>query len=198
MPRNYMKNDDRRELILNTACRLFAEKGYDLVTTKMLAKEVGCSEALLYRYFPSKDSIYDVLFEEYSQAQKEPVVLDLIGGSAIRTLRELFEALSAWEYERKTATVVRNGLYQAVQNRPSYMARIQAVVMEGNDIVVSSIVPIIETGKAAGEIRSAKDSLTLGKIFWAICTGVTFLADPSGINRGRASLSFDDIAFIFN
>ena len=198
MSRNYMKNDDRRELILDTACRLFAERGYDLVTTKVLAAEAGCSEALLYRYFQSKDAIYEELFEEYEKAQREPVVIEMINDSALETLKNLFEEISSLRYERKTDVPVREGLYQAIQNRPSCMERARDVIMEGNDIVVSSIVPIIEAGKANGEIRSEKDSLTLGKIFWAICSGITFLSDPYKKRPGRFTLGFEDVAFIFD
>ena len=37
---------------------VFAEKGFDGTTTRELAKAAGVSEALLYKHFPSKESLY--------------------------------------------------------------------------------------------------------------------------------------------
>src|SRR6185503_3576029 len=37
---------------------LFARKGFASTTTKELAEAAGVSEALLYKHFPSKESLY--------------------------------------------------------------------------------------------------------------------------------------------
>ena len=197
MARQYMKNDERRDQILDAACRLFAESGFDKVTTKALAKEAGCSEALLYRYFPSKDKIYDALFEEYVQAQKEQAVLELINDSALKTLQAVYESLTNQDFDRKTEKTVRPGLYLAVQNRPSCYDRVRQAVMDGNDIVMNSIVPVIDYGKSSGEITSKKDSVILGKLFWAICSGNVLQREFLGGNTNRHVLKFEDIISIF-
>lgn len=53
-----MSGDERREAIVRAARTLFAEKGFDGATTRDLANAAGVSEALLYKHFPSKDSLY--------------------------------------------------------------------------------------------------------------------------------------------
>src|SRR6266850_7406999 len=50
--------NERREAILQAVKRVFAEKGLDGATTRELAKAAGVSEALLYKHFPSKESLY--------------------------------------------------------------------------------------------------------------------------------------------
>lgn len=50
--------DARREAILEAALPLFAEKGFEAVTTKEIAEAAGVSEALLYRHFASKHEIW--------------------------------------------------------------------------------------------------------------------------------------------
>lgn len=64
-----MGNEKRSRQILETACRLFANKGYDAVTTKEIAKATNCSEALIFRYFPTKEIIYQVLFDEWKAGE---------------------------------------------------------------------------------------------------------------------------------
>lgn len=49
-----------REKILETALKLFSEKGYLGATTKEIAKKAGIAEVTLFRHFPSKE----LLFEE--------------------------------------------------------------------------------------------------------------------------------------
>jgi AcrR family transcriptional regulator len=48
----------RREAILEASLRLFAEHGLHGVTTRQIAEACGISEALLYRHFPGKESLY--------------------------------------------------------------------------------------------------------------------------------------------
>ena len=49
----------RKEQITEKAADLFAEKGFDGVTTKEIAASCEISEAALYKYFDSKDELYD-------------------------------------------------------------------------------------------------------------------------------------------
>jgi len=61
-----MENTPRQQEIINAAIKIIAQKGFQELTTKHLAEEVGVSEAALYRHFESKtDLIHKIL--EYFQ-----------------------------------------------------------------------------------------------------------------------------------
>jgi AcrR family transcriptional regulator len=53
----------RREAIVAAVRDVFAEKGFDGTTTRELAKAAGVSEALLYKHFPSKESLYAAMLD---------------------------------------------------------------------------------------------------------------------------------------
>lgn len=53
-----MSGEARRESIVNAVLPLFARKGFANTTTRELAQAAGVSEALLYKHFPSKESLY--------------------------------------------------------------------------------------------------------------------------------------------
>lgn len=53
-----LDSDDRRKAIVNAAVPLFARSGFAGTTTRELAAAAGVSEALLFRHFPSKQSLY--------------------------------------------------------------------------------------------------------------------------------------------
>jgi AcrR family transcriptional regulator len=54
---------DRSEQILRGAIRFFAERGFG-GQTRELARELGVSTGLLYRYFPSKEDLIDEIYQE--------------------------------------------------------------------------------------------------------------------------------------
>ena len=53
-----LDSDERRKAIVAAAIPLFAGKGFAGTTTRELAEAAGISEALLFRHFPSKVSLY--------------------------------------------------------------------------------------------------------------------------------------------
>ncbi|WP_448587171.1 TetR/AcrR family transcriptional regulator [Thermocrinis sp.] len=63
MPR--LKNTKDR--ILETALKLFSEKGIKETTVKDIAKEVGITEGAIYRHFLSKDELVNTLFSSQSE-----------------------------------------------------------------------------------------------------------------------------------
>ena len=57
--RTRLKGEERRALILEAARRVFLESGFAGARTRRIAEEAGITEALLYRFFPSKLAIYE-------------------------------------------------------------------------------------------------------------------------------------------
>ena len=57
--RTRLKGEERRRLILEAARRVFLESGFAGARTRRIAEEAGITEALLYRFFPSKLAIYE-------------------------------------------------------------------------------------------------------------------------------------------
>ena len=66
------KSEQTRALIVETALRLFRERGYEATTMRAIAKEAGVSVGNAYYYFGSKEELiqayYDELQEEHVKA----------------------------------------------------------------------------------------------------------------------------------
>jgi len=64
-----------KEEILHTALALFAERGYDAVSTAMIAERLGITKGALYRHFENKQEIFtaiiDRMFELDAQRAQE-------------------------------------------------------------------------------------------------------------------------------
>jgi len=69
-PRKYKAGALLREQIVEAAGRLFGELGFENVSVRRIAQEVGCSQMALYAHFADKQTllrhICDLLFERYT------------------------------------------------------------------------------------------------------------------------------------
>lgn len=58
-----VNHEEYREELLKNSFELFARKGYDSVTMREIARELGISTGTLYHYFPNKSSIFGQMIE---------------------------------------------------------------------------------------------------------------------------------------
>jgi len=68
-----------RDRILRSALKLFSEKGYLGATTREIADEAGIAEVTLFRYFPSKELLFEEVVNTYSFLPKLKVLIKEIG-----------------------------------------------------------------------------------------------------------------------
>jgi AcrR family transcriptional regulator len=62
--RTRLRAEERREKILEAARRVFLESGFAGARTRRIAEEAGITEALLYRFYPSKTEIFRAAVHE--------------------------------------------------------------------------------------------------------------------------------------
>lgn len=60
--------DERRQEILEAAIKLFSEKGYDKTSISDIAAYLKISQGLCYRYFKSKEEIFEKALDEYANS----------------------------------------------------------------------------------------------------------------------------------
>lgn len=59
--------EERKQEILDTAMKLFSENGFEKTSISDIAKEIGVAQGLCYRYFPSKDILFQSAINQYAQ-----------------------------------------------------------------------------------------------------------------------------------
>src|SRR5215472_13749582 len=85
-----LDGDKRHKAIVQAAVPLFARKGFAGTTTRELAEAAGISEALLFRHFPSKQSLYREILRlgcEGDPALERLATLPASTDTAIRIVR---------------------------------------------------------------------------------------------------------------
>lgn len=89
MPRITRNPEERRQEILDTALRLFCEKGYERTSMADIASAMHVAQGLCYRYFPSKEALFDTAVDRYAGVLADRITEGL--KAADPTLRQLVE-----------------------------------------------------------------------------------------------------------
>lgn len=81
----------RKQEIIDTALKLFVEKGYEKTSITDIAKAIGVAQGLCYRYFPSKEALFDSAIDQYADV----LVEQMMGSDTDEdlTLRQIIEAM---------------------------------------------------------------------------------------------------------
>lgn len=73
--------EERRQEILKTAIALFSERGYEKTSIGDIAKEMNVAQGLCYRYFPSKEVLFDTAVDQYAQRIADKIAAVLQDGT---------------------------------------------------------------------------------------------------------------------
>lgn len=66
-----MNGQERRDQIIQGAMNIFARKGFRGTTTREIAQNLGISEALMFKYFPTKEALYRAIIEKRTDRAEE-------------------------------------------------------------------------------------------------------------------------------
>src|SRR5919106_2494815 len=69
--RRRLSGAERRDRIVRQAAEVFAEEGF-AATTRELAKRLGVTQALLYKFYPSKQALIDAVYETVFRDRWDP------------------------------------------------------------------------------------------------------------------------------
>ena len=67
----YDLDSERRDAILNAALKEFSIQGYDNASTNIIAKEAGISKALMFHYVSSKQELFLVVYDYFSDLMEK-------------------------------------------------------------------------------------------------------------------------------
>jgi AcrR family transcriptional regulator len=114
-----MAAGDRCEQILHGAMELFAEKGFRGATTREIARHLGISEALMFKYFPSKEALYRAIIQKKTDGSEEMFFPK--------------EAIQAKD-DRQVFRSVASYLISKNSEDPTFMRLIQYGALEGHEL----------------------------------------------------------------
>jgi AcrR family transcriptional regulator len=142
----------RREQILETALRLFAERGFDATSTRQIAKEAGIAEGLIFHYYPTKASLLTAILQDRLEGRRafrselRPLLVGASGNPAPEVLGAVASGWLATLRRDEEFVVV---LFAAAQTNPEVGAAWQGLIREGTELLTGYLASRVE----AGELR---------------------------------------------
>ena len=156
--------DARREELLRTALRLFAERGVDGTTIADIATATGTAHGLVYHYFASKNDLLLAVLERFSFLPELRRLLDVSPDRpAVEVLTEIAVRFSTLVRERGDLLRL---VSRESQINPAVAAALGDVMAEGTRLIAA----YLDARVAVGELRPHDTSVPARGLFWAIVT----------------------------
>ncbi|MEY4902351.1 MAG: hypothetical protein RLZZ292_166 [Bacteroidota bacterium] len=155
---------DSREMLLRVAEKLFAEHGFDAVTTRMISRESDVNIAMISYYFGSKEGLFQALLEG-----KFPIIRERL--EAIRD-----KEMTYWEKIEATIEVYVDRMFDNVyfakiifremsmRQRPEHNELITKYIQRNSELILS----FFKEGISTGEFRNVDPEMTLSSMFATI------------------------------
>jgi AcrR family transcriptional regulator len=103
--RRRLSGAERRERIVREAAEVFAEEGFG-ATTRDLAKRLGVTQALLYKFYPSKQALIDAGYDTVFRGRWDPRWDDLLADRKVE-FGECLEAFYLAYHRRMDGVALR-------------------------------------------------------------------------------------------
>lgn len=159
---------DKRQALMDTAERLFAERGFEAVSVRELAAEAGVNLAMVSYYFGSKEGLFEAIIEHKIPRTRQS--LEHLLHSQLSPWEKLSQTIDIYvDRMLSTPTFSRVIMREmSLQQRPEFVRRITEQIGLNMDIIRS----FIREGTEKGDFRYVDEELTLATIFGTISTMV--------------------------
>lgn len=141
------QKQERRDQLVATARRLFAEKGVENTTIKDIAEAAGVAQGLLYHYFRSKEELLWAIVERYNPL---PEMRAIFAGAEGRPVRDVLlqAATTAYALVVERQDIIRILLREAL-TRPDFQVRFRAL----QQMAIATGSGFLQRRIASGELR---------------------------------------------
>ena len=171
--------EEAKSRILESAKQIFDEKGYRQATMDDIARKMGVSKGALYRYFASKEELFDAICKTSPLALKEILY---------STFREKTDpAESAVEFfDKMMAQYGSNfGLSFEILSEASRNTQLKRVLKETQDEFTRVLVGFLQEGRKRGLVGEDLDPRSLSHALIALWNGLETMI-VSGLSVAEA------------
>lgn len=161
------RSRQRYDAVLDTAARLFSEKGFEATTTNDIAERAGMAVGSLYQYFENKEAIAEALASRYLRALREAtdrfIQVDVAGMSTDAAVGALLDPLVEFHVENPAFSPLWLGADYSKSLRKA-MATMEDNMLERIEWMIKSHMPGIRRDRAhmAAVVAKATGKSLLG------------------------------------
>lgn len=193
-----VRKKDRKQQIINSALKVFCEKGYDDAKIDDIVDRIGCSHGLFYHYFKSKKDLFQVAVVENDEKLKKLI----------------FSKIDKLTSYREKLKLIIEGLYKELYNNENYARHFYLFISnsfskrnkrralpEGENTPINQPIAFMENlfreGQEKGEFSNKYTPRECTEMFVSILQGAT-LAYVIAPKDTRKTMRLPKIDFILD
>lgn len=173
----YAKGLAKREEILDAALELFAQKGYDRVSVREIAREAGLSQAGLLHHFSTKEELFLEVLRRRDDRDGDPI--------NHRHLHSVEHLISAVTHNASEPGLVRLFVSMSAESAVS-TSDVRRWFESRYEWLLEEVARDVRDHQARGEVRSDLDPDDVASILVAAADGLQlqWLLDPDHVDMG--------------
>lgn len=181
--RKLREYENRRQLILSTARKLFSVKGFAHVTLEDIAKEIEFSKGTIYSHFASKEEIYVLLLSEILEQLLDILKESVCAAKDTRDgIKKCIDAYLQFYIERREyfRLLFFIDLY-------SDQSRIDSKLMKDIQYLkiqcLFVLQQFVQQGIRSGEIQTSRSARKVAMVLWGMANGIFQLVETKQVNQ---------------
>jgi AcrR family transcriptional regulator len=189
------KKQQTRQLIIETAHRLFADRGFDTVTVAEVARAADVSEGTVFNYFPVKEDLFYGGMEVFEQRLIEAIRHRAQGQSVLEAFRRVVIDGTRVLAEKPRADLIAAGA-RVISSSPALQAREREIVARYTQALAEQLAT--QTGARPGEVEPMAVATALMGVHRAMVRFVraSVLAGVRGPRLARSARAQATRAFV--
>ena len=141
------RSRQRVEGILDAVAELLVERGFEAITTRLIAETAGIPVGSIYQFFPNKYAIFNALgvhyLERFAQVYKDIVTAEVQAEPWDELLDRAIDAFSKVIYAERGAVILWAGMRNSPELRAAE-AQHRAYAVDYNLAVLDRVLPHLE------------------------------------------------------
>lgn len=147
-----LQSEQTQQLIIDTAARLFASRGFNGTSMSDLASAAGLTKGAFYHHFENKEALFFAVIQSVREKWQKAVGIEVFQTqNALDQLMILLSKHAQLLRREPTLCLVMHGLTAEMEaTNPSFLAALQSVYVD----MIGFIEELIRNGQTHGQIRA--------------------------------------------
>ena len=166
-----LQSEQTQQLIIDTAARLFASKGFHGTSMSDLASAAGLTKGAFYHHFENKDALFFAVVQSVREKWENAVGIEVVQGQdALDQIMILLTKHAQLLRREPTLCLVMHGLtVEMEETNPSFLEALHSVYRD----MIGFIEELIQNGQAQGQIRADVDARLMALNIVGLLRGVS-------------------------
>ncbi len=180
-----VRSDKTISKIMNAAIKLFSHSGYDAASVADICKEAGVSKGAFYHHFPSKQSLFLEIVNQWLHGLDEHLFTAHSSENVPQTILRIAGSLGLiFQQAKGQLPMYFEFMVQASRDQAVWDAAIAPF-----HYYQSHIAQLLEQGKAEGSIRAEVDAATAARVLISLAVGTLLqsVVDSNAADWGQVA-----------